>query len=60
MLNKVESDPDAVNLTLYYEVLCPDSRRFINGQLTNGVASVSSIMNLRLVPYGNAKVIFNL
>ncbi len=48
-----------VNLTLYYEVLCPDCRQFISQQVGKAFSSLSSIMNLVLVPYGNAKQTFN-
>lgn len=54
------SDPAAkkVNLSLYYESLCPYSARFIVNQLdkifSNGLIS---IVDLQLFPYGNAKVL---
>ena len=46
---------DLVNFTLYYETLCPDCREFVSTQLWSAFQSVGSIMNLTLVPYGNAK-----
>jgi hypothetical protein len=60
-LNSVNTAPsspsyDLVNVTLYYETLCPASRGFINGQLNKAFQSVGSIFSLTLVPYGNAWV----
>ncbi|KAK3749816.1 hypothetical protein RRG08_063099 [Elysia crispata] len=43
-----------VEFVLYYESLCPDCKDFINGMLYPHYANLSSIMNLTLVPYGNA------
>lgn len=51
----INSASDLVNLTLYYETLCPDCRAFMTGQLWKAYQEVSSIMNLTVVPYGNAK-----
>lgn len=61
-LNSVNSAPSSpplynlVNITLYYETLCPASRGFINGQLNKAFQSVASIFSLTLVPYGNSWV----
>ncbi|XP_038049649.1 gamma-interferon-inducible lysosomal thiol reductase-like [Patiria miniata] len=43
-----------VNFTLYYESYCPDCQVFISGQLHEAYTAVSDIMNLTMVPYGNA------
>ena len=51
----VKDDNDLVNFTLYYETLCPDCREFMSGQLWKAFQEVSDIMNLVIVPYGNAK-----
>ncbi|KAL4218561.1 antigen processing and presentation of exogenous peptide antigen via MHC class I [Mactra antiquata] len=51
-------DPFAkpVNLTLYYESLCPDCKQFINDQLYNVWKTLGEdVVNLTLVPYGNAR-----
>ena len=42
-------------MTLYYETLCPDCRQFVSTQLWSAFEAIGSIMNLTLVPYGNAK-----
>lgn len=47
---------DLVNFTLYYETLCPDCKNFMSSQLLYAFLTVKEIMNLNLVPYGNAKV----
>lgn len=48
----------AVNVTLFYETLCPDCTRFYREQLTSHwidrVVSTGQIV-LNLLPYGNAK-----
>ena len=47
---------DLVELTVYIESLCPDCKEFINGQLWSTYIKLASIMNVRVVPYGNANV----
>ncbi|WRX24277.1 Gamma interferon inducible lysosomal thiol reductase GILT - like 1 [Theobroma cacao] len=52
------SKPERVNLSLYYESLCPYCRSFIVNQLVKVFNSdLLNIINLRLVPWGNAKVV---
>ncbi|XP_022109444.1 gamma-interferon-inducible lysosomal thiol reductase-like [Acanthaster planci] len=48
-------DAPKVNFTLYYESYCPDCQLFISGQLHDAYMAVSEIMNLTMVPYGNAE-----
>ncbi|KAH9373040.1 hypothetical protein HPB48_010015 [Haemaphysalis longicornis] len=43
-----------INLTLYYEGLCPDSRDFILDQLLPTYTKLERDMDLDLVPFGNA------
>lgn len=43
-----------VSFTLYMESLCPDCKYFVVSQLYPTFKSVGSIMNLSIVPYGNA------
>ncbi|KAH7838766.1 hypothetical protein Vadar_030883 [Vaccinium darrowii] len=51
---------DKVRLGIYYESLCPDSSNFVVNYLIkifeNGLISV---VDLRLVPWGNAKILAN-
>ncbi|KAL3892308.1 hypothetical protein ACJMK2_004525 [Sinanodonta woodiana] len=49
------NDVRPVNFTLYYESLCPDCRNFFADQLNLAYTKVGGIMNLTLVPYGNAR-----
>ncbi|EFX72165.1 hypothetical protein DAPPUDRAFT_308544 [Daphnia pulex] len=42
------------NLDVYYESLCPDSRAFLVNQLAPQWKSLSSFVNLRLIPFGKA------
>ncbi|XP_013783612.1 gamma-interferon-inducible lysosomal thiol reductase-like isoform X1 [Limulus polyphemus] len=51
---KVDAPP--VSLGLYYESLCPYCRQFIVGQLWPTYSHLSVVMNLTLVPFGNAQV----
>ncbi|CAL1531012.1 unnamed protein product [Lymnaea stagnalis] len=51
----LQRDPELVNITLYYESLCPDCKNFITKMLYPSWQKVGSIMNLKLVPYGNAQ-----
>jgi interferon gamma-inducible protein 30 len=46
---------DPVDITLYYESLCPGCRYFINHQYYRAFKSIGNIMNVGLVPYGNAE-----
>lgn len=48
-------DAPKIELALYYESLCPDCQLFIRQQLYPTYLKVSDIINLTLVPYGNAE-----
>ncbi|XP_046864057.1 gamma-interferon-inducible lysosomal thiol reductase-like [Xenia sp. Carnegie-2017] len=48
------SNVELVNFTLYMESLCPDCQNFVNNQLWPAFKAVGEIMNLVIVPYGNA------
>ncbi|CAN0879673.1 Gamma-interferon-responsive lysosomal thiol protein, partial [Linum grandiflorum] len=52
-----KDESDRVNLTLYYETRCPYCRDFIVDPLAKAVATdLMNIVNLRLVPWGNAYI----
>ncbi|KAH9508278.1 Gamma-interferon-inducible lysosomal thiol reductase [Bulinus truncatus] len=51
----VHKEAGLVNFTVYYESLCPDCKNFITTMLFPSYQKISSIMNLSLVPYGNAR-----
>ncbi|EEB20533.1 hypothetical protein Phum_PHUM620270, partial [Pediculus humanus corporis] len=45
-----------VNVTVFYESLCPDSIRFIKKQLHPTYSELKDYMNVELVPFGKARV----
>ncbi|XP_047099987.1 gamma-interferon-inducible lysosomal thiol reductase-like isoform X2 [Schistocerca piceifrons] len=44
-----------VEVGVYYESLCPCCQSFITGQLASAYTEAPELMNLTLVPYGNAQ-----
>jgi interferon gamma-inducible protein 30 len=44
-----------VQITLFYEGLCPGCQRFIETNLLKASVSFKNYINIELVPYGNAK-----
>ncbi len=49
------ADAPKVDVTLYYESLCPGCHDFILNDLAPALPEIGSIMNVNLIPYGNAK-----
>ena len=47
---------DKVKLNLYYESLCGPSKYFVNNLLYPTYKNLSSIIELKLFPFGNANV----
>lgn len=56
---KIRDDNNKVNFTLYYETLCPDCRQFMTTELWKAYQTIPDIMNITLVPYGNAHETYN-
>lgn len=53
----LSSDDDKVNLSVYYESLCPGSADFIANYLVKAFETdLINIINLRMVPWGNARI----
>jgi len=50
----VRDENDKVNVTLYYETLCPYCQQFITTQVAQAFSTILDIINITLVPYGNA------
>lgn len=59
MLSTSDSDPaQKVTLSMYYETLCPSCSSFTANQLENIFSNgLISIVDLRFVPFGNAKIL---
>lgn len=43
-------------ISIYYETLCPDSRRFFLHQLAPTYEKLNRFMDVELIPYGHANV----
>ena len=54
-LSSAKKEGPLVNFTLYTETLCPYCILFISRQLYTTFKFIDSIMNLEIVPYGNAR-----
>lgn len=54
-------DDGKVLIELYYESLCPDCEKFIQGSLKRAAATADlwKIAEFRFYPYGNAKTVAN-
>ncbi|CAF3299652.1 unnamed protein product [Rotaria socialis] len=52
---KKQNQNGKVNFTLYYETLCPDCRQFMTTELWKAYQTISDIVNITIVPYGNAR-----
>jgi interferon gamma-inducible protein 30 len=46
---------DRVKFGLYYETLCPDCQGFVRNQMYPVFGQLADIIDLQLVPYGNAR-----
>jgi interferon gamma-inducible protein 30 len=55
---KTRAGNDLVNLSIYYETLCPDCRQFISTQVWNAYQTILDIVNITFVPYGNARELY--
>lgn len=56
----VAAENEPIKLTLYYETLCPDTRKFVLDELVPTYnSSFQPSINLNLVPFGNAHFIEN-
>lgn len=52
----IEETKTQLTIAVYYETKCPDSAKFFNEQLSSALEIFSEIMNVVLIPYGNANV----
>ncbi|XP_046400599.1 GILT-like protein 1 [Ischnura elegans] len=46
---------DKLDVSIYYESLCPDSRNFMISQFPGAWATFSQYMNVKFIPFGKAK-----
>lgn len=51
------SNEPRVKLGVYFESLCPDSRRFFSSELEPSIHDIKSLIELELVPFGKARVV---
>jgi hypothetical protein len=60
LLNKTELQQKQFgykqNIDVYFESLCPDSKRFITTQLSYVLDDFKNLIRVNLVPYGKASV----
>ena len=47
-----------VNVAVYYEALCPDSKKFIIKQLQSSYKKAPNLIEIEFFPYGELKVLF--
>jgi len=52
----VEEEILPVRVEVFYEALCPDSRSFVLYQLDPTYKKLAQYIDLRMIPYGKAKV----
>ncbi len=55
-LNAAQANSNALNIHVYYESLCPDSRRFIINGVNEAYLNFKDIANIILIPFGKANV----
>ena len=57
----LEDNDDKVHIDLFYESLCPDCQKFIQGSVKKALATpdIWKIADFILYPYGNAKTAQN-
>lgn len=53
---KDEPAQQKVEVAVYYEALCPDSRSFVLKQLLPAYKKIPTQLEVQLIPYGKAKV----
>uniref|UniRef100_D3TM92 Gamma-interferon inducible lysosomal thiol reductase n=1 Tax=Glossina morsitans morsitans TaxID=37546 RepID=D3TM92_GLOMM len=46
---------EKLNVLVFYESLCPDSKRFLQNQLGPNYDELGDFIDIKLVPFGNAK-----
>lgn len=52
------SSSSVLTIAVYYETKCGDSSEFINHQISKVLESFPHVVNIVLIPYGNANVLF--
>ena len=51
------SSSSVLTIAVYYETKCGDSSEFINHQISKVLESFPHVVNIVLIPYGNANVL---
>ena len=50
------NNENLLNIHVYYESLCPDSRKFIINEVKEAYENFQNIANIILIPFGKANV----
>ena len=53
-----KSSSSVLTISVYYETKCGGSSDFINNQVSKVIESFPHVVNIDLIPYGNANVLF--
>lgn len=57
LLSASQANDNKVKLGVFFESLCPDSRRFFASELEPSIRDIKDLIELDLVPFGKARVV---
>lgn len=56
-VNRRAAEKKPIKLSVFYETLCPDSKRFFLKQLVPNIGKIEKFVELELVPFGHARIL---